>query len=203
MAPALAVAAVVIVFDSGYPIFFTQTRVGRNGRPFLLLKFRTMYADSGGTLLSLHRDPRITRLGHFLRASKVDELPQLFNILCGSMSFIGPRPEVPLFVDRSHPIWRRILSVRPGLFDPAYLAWRNEARILSASADPSGEYPPRGAAPKNSPSASPIWNTERFGPTCIFSSKPRCPSLKLDLQNSGCDRSFSLQQIARKAGGSI
>ncbi len=139
LAPLLAATSVAIVLDSGFPILFTQTRIGRNARSFRLWKFRTMQANTG-LPLTLHCDPRVTNVGRLLRRCKIDELPQLFNILGGSMSFIGPRPEVPLFVDHSEFIWQRILSVRPGLFDPAYLAWRNEDRILAISANPADEY---------------------------------------------------------------
>ncbi len=139
LAPLLAAASVAIILDSGFPILFTQARIGANGRSFRLWKFRTMHANTGSPL-TLHRDSRVTKVGRLLRRFKIDELPQLFNVLGGSMSFIGPRPEVPLFVDHSKFIWRRILSVRPGLFDPAYLSWRNEDRVLAISANPADEY---------------------------------------------------------------
>ena len=142
MAPLLAGIAVAIVLDSGLPIFFRQQRVGRGGVLFSIWKFRSMRVGrpEDARCLTVGNDERITRLGHFLRGAHWDELPQLFNICRGELACVGPRPEVPEFVDLSHPGWRAVLAAKPGLVDPAALAYRQEAQLLASFPDPLTAY---------------------------------------------------------------
>lgn len=141
LAPLLALLAVVIRLDSPGPVFYRQQRVGRHGVPFDIHKFRTMRADAGGLPLTVGDDPRITRVGAWLRRTRLDELPQLIDVLRGCMSMVGPRPEVPRYVAHYPPELRaRALAVRPGLTDPASLAHLDEAALLAAAADPEREY---------------------------------------------------------------
>jgi lipopolysaccharide/colanic/teichoic acid biosynthesis glycosyltransferase len=123
-------------------VFFSQERVGRDGRPFRIHKFRTMVpgAERLGANVSPAGDPRVTRVGGVLRRSHLDELPQLLNVLVGEMSLVGPRPETPEFVALYSPGERRVLSVRPGLAGPSTLAYRHEAAMLAASDDPGRLY---------------------------------------------------------------
>jgi lipopolysaccharide/colanic/teichoic acid biosynthesis glycosyltransferase len=142
--PMLAVA-VWIKLDSPGPVFFRQQRVGRHGVPFAIHKFRTMrhVADpsAGGLALTVGDDARITRAGRWLRRTRLDELPQLLDVLAGDMSLVGPRPEVPRYVALYPPGLReRALAVRPGITDPASLAYIDEAALLAAAADPEREY---------------------------------------------------------------
>jgi lipopolysaccharide/colanic/teichoic acid biosynthesis glycosyltransferase len=140
--PMLAVAA-WIKLDSPGPVFFRQERVGRHGRLFRIHKFRTMRIDAEalGPQLTVGADARITRAGAFLRAHRLDELPQFLDVLAGDMSLVGPRPDVPRYVDRWPPALReRVLAVRPGMTDPASLEFRDEATLLAAAADPEREY---------------------------------------------------------------
>jgi lipopolysaccharide/colanic/teichoic acid biosynthesis glycosyltransferase len=143
--PLLLIAAVAVKLDSRGPVFFIQQRVGRNFKNFGIFKFRTMVTDAEqrGGQITFGRDPRITRVGHFLRQTKLDELPQLFNVLVGQMSLVGPRPEVPRYVDMYREAYAYVLSVRPGLTDLASLKYRDEAEQLAASADPAREYAER------------------------------------------------------------
>lgn len=141
--PVLLLIAVVVRLDSPGPALFRQERVGRFGRPFWLLKFRSMAATpmASGPLLTAGRDPRITRAGHWLRATKLDELPQLVNVLKGDMSLVGPRPEVAKYVALYPDDVRDvILSVRPGITDEAAIRFRNESELLGAAADPERYY---------------------------------------------------------------
>jgi lipopolysaccharide/colanic/teichoic acid biosynthesis glycosyltransferase len=142
LSPLLALAALLIVLDSPGPVFFRQTRVGRGFRPFHILKFRTMVPDAErlGGKLSIGDDPRVTRVGRLLRRLKLDELPQLFNVLAGQMSLVGPRPEVPEYVERFRSEYAEILTVRPGMTDLASLKYRDESALLAAAADPEAEY---------------------------------------------------------------
>lgn len=141
LAPLLLVLAVWIKLDSAGPVFFRQERVGRHGKPFLIHKFRTMRADNAGPQITIGADPRITRSGVFLRRSKLDELPQLWDVLRGAMSLVGPRPEVPKYVVfYPEELRRLVLSVRPGITDPASLHYRNESERLAAASDPEREY---------------------------------------------------------------
>ena len=138
--PILIAIGCAIYAETGGPIFFTQMRVGRNGRPFRIWKFRSMVALLNGPALTAAGDPRITRVGAFLRHTKLDELPQLWNVLRGEMAIVGPRPELPQFVDRFPERYRTLLRVRPGLVDPASLAFADEERRLAAHAEPVSFY---------------------------------------------------------------
>jgi len=132
----MAVIGLTVRLVDGHPAFFCQTRIGRQMRPFRLYKFRTMRTFSKRNRpLTVGDDPRITRLGHWLRKHRLDELPQLFNIFLGEMSFVGPRPEVPEFVVRDDPIQQQVCQVRPGLFDGASLHWLDEEQILAQVED--------------------------------------------------------------------
>ena len=139
--PGLLVA-LWIKLDSPGPVFYRQERVGRHGRLFRIHKFRTMRVDADRAgLLTVGADARITRVGALLRARRLDELPQLIDVLLGDMSLVGPRPEVPRYVALYPADLREVvLSVRPGISDPASLAYRNEAEQLAAAADPEREY---------------------------------------------------------------
>ncbi|MBK7459492.1 MAG: sugar transferase [Betaproteobacteria bacterium] len=141
LSPLLLVVALAVRLDSPGPVFYRQQRVGRGGVPFKIHKFRTMRHGAGGPLLTVGDDPRITRVGAFLRRTRIDELPQFIDVLLGHMSLVGPRPEVPRFVALYPPELRaRVLAVRPGITDPASLAFIDEARLLAAAADPEREY---------------------------------------------------------------
>ena len=143
IAPLLLGVAVAVKLDSAGPVFFRQQRVGRHGVPFRIHKFRTMRADDEalGPQVTVGVDARITRVGHWLRGRRFDELPQLIDVLLGDMSLVGPRPEVPRYVEHYPPgLKARVLSVRPGITDPASLAFIDEAAILAAAADPEREY---------------------------------------------------------------
>jgi lipopolysaccharide/colanic/teichoic acid biosynthesis glycosyltransferase len=140
LAPLFAVLALLIVCDDGRPVFFGQVRIGRNGRRFRIWKLRTMRAGTSGCAITAAGDSRITRTGAMLRRFKLDELPQLFNVLRGDMSLVGPRPEVPEYVQMSAPIWQAVLQVRPGITDLASLIYRDEERMLGASGDAEALY---------------------------------------------------------------
>jgi lipopolysaccharide/colanic/teichoic acid biosynthesis glycosyltransferase len=142
-APVMAVIAVAIKCDSSGPVLFRQDRVGRGGRIFRIHKFRTMVVDAvvRGPALTVRDDTRITRVGHFLRRSKLDELPQLLDVLAGEMSVVGPRPELPQYVALYPPTLRdKVLALRPGITDPASLAFADETALLARAADPEREY---------------------------------------------------------------
>jgi lipopolysaccharide/colanic/teichoic acid biosynthesis glycosyltransferase len=142
-APALGIIALAIKLGDGGPVFFRQERVGRFGVPFRIHKFRTMsHAPAPqGPLITVGADARITRAGAFLRRHKLDELPQLIDVLHGRMSLVGPRPEVPRYVAMYPPGLRdKVLSVRPGITDPASLQFRDESGLLARAADPEREY---------------------------------------------------------------
>ncbi|MEQ1884902.1 MAG: sugar transferase [Bryobacteraceae bacterium] len=139
-APLLALIALAVWLDSGAPLLFRQTRAGLGVRPFTLLKFRTMRVRPGDGPLAAEGHLAITRSGAFLRATKLDELPQLWNILRGEMSIIGPRPEVFDFVDRHREAFAKLLKVKPGLVDPASIAYFDEGAMLAASDDPAAAY---------------------------------------------------------------
>jgi FlaA1/EpsC-like NDP-sugar epimerase/lipopolysaccharide/colanic/teichoic acid biosynthesis glycosyltransferase len=142
LAPVFAAVAIAVKCDGGGSVLFRQERVGRNFRPFRIFKFRTMVPDaaSKGPGITVNGDARITRIGGFLRWSKLDELPQLVNVLRGEMSFVGPRPELPEYVRRFEDAYREILRVRPGITDPASLTYRDEAERLAQSSDPMRTY---------------------------------------------------------------
>lgn len=142
LAPFFAVTAVLIKRDSSGPVFFRQTRMGQFGKPFRIYKFRTMCLDAEkkGAQVSTGDDPRITRTGRFLRKYKIDELPQLLNVVSGEMSLVGPRPEVPKYV-AAYPVdYALVLSVRPGITDYAALAFKDENELLKAADDPERKY---------------------------------------------------------------
>lgn len=130
--PLFLVIALAIKLDDGGPIFYRAVRVGQNGRLFQLYKFRTMRvnADREGPRVTTRGDTRITRMGRWLRRTKIDELPQLLNVFANDMSLVGPRPEDPRYVALYTPEQRRILSVKPGITSPASLAYRNEEQLL-------------------------------------------------------------------------
>jgi lipopolysaccharide/colanic/teichoic acid biosynthesis glycosyltransferase len=138
-APLMAIFAVAELRDGG-PILYKQERVGRYGRRFGLLKFRSMRNAAGGPRLTIGHDARITPLGRLLRRSKLDELPQLVNVLRGDMSLVGPRPEVPEYVDPADPLHCAVLACRPGMTDPASIVFWREAELLAAAADHDGYY---------------------------------------------------------------
>jgi len=129
LAPALLLAAAAIVLTCGRPVLFRQLRVGRGGRPFTLIKLRTMRPERGCGVTAAG-DARVTAVGRLLRRTKLDEVPELWNVARGDMALVGPRPEVPVFVDLGNPRWQRALSVRPGLTDPVTIALRDEERLL-------------------------------------------------------------------------
>jgi len=140
--PLLLLVALLIKIDSRGPVFFRQERIGRDFRPFLIYKFRTMVQDASrkGGSITFGLDPRITRVGRLLRKTKIDELPQLINVLRGEMSFVGPRPEVWQYVELFRQDYEEILKVLPGITDLASLRYRHEAEILGRSENPEDEY---------------------------------------------------------------
>ncbi|HWN43899.1 MAG TPA: sugar transferase [Thermoanaerobaculia bacterium] len=141
--PVLLIAAGLVAATSPGPVLFKQQRAGLNGRPFTLLKLRTMRVAPEGSQLTASGDARITPVGRWLRRFKLDEIPQLWNVVRGDMSLVGPRPEVPRYVDDS-PLWRQVLSARPGLTDPVTLLLRDEEALLAGVAaggdDPESFY---------------------------------------------------------------
>jgi len=142
LSPLVAVAAASVKLSSRGPILYRGVRVGINGRQFKMLKFRTMVsnAEAIGCSSTPVDDPRVTAVGRFLRRTKLDELPQLWNVVVGDMSIVGPRPQVPWAVDRYTPEERLVLSVRPGITDTASLEFANEGEILRGSTDPDRDY---------------------------------------------------------------
>jgi len=142
LSPLLAAVAALVKCSSAGPVFFRQERIGRGGRPFFILKFRSMVreAPESGGPITFGDDPRVTRAGRWLRKTKIDELPQLFNVLRGEMSLVGPRPEVRRYVEMFQEDYAEILRVRPGMTDLASLKYRDEAAILGQAADPEEEY---------------------------------------------------------------
>lgn len=140
LTPVLLAIAILILWDDGAPVLFRQVRVGRQGKPFRIWKFRTMRTGALGTPITAAGDSRVTRVGAVLRRHKLDELPQLFNVLKGDMSLVGPRPEVPEFVQLQAPIWQAVLQVRPGVTDVASLLFRDEEKLLRGPGDPATLY---------------------------------------------------------------
>jgi lipopolysaccharide/colanic/teichoic acid biosynthesis glycosyltransferase len=135
--PLLALSALAVAVSSKGPVFFRQERVGHNGKTFILYKFRTMRPGQGGPQVTASGDSRITPVGRILRKTKLDELPSLWNVLRGDMSIVGPRPEVPRYVDLNNPKWRMVLRVNPGITDPMTLCLRNEEALM---ADVPGDH---------------------------------------------------------------
>jgi lipopolysaccharide/colanic/teichoic acid biosynthesis glycosyltransferase len=143
LGPLLIAIALWIKLDSPGPVFFRQERVGRGGAPFRIHKFRSMRVDAPlvGPQLTVGADPRVTRTGQVLRRTKLVELPQLIDVLVGSMSLVGPRPEVPRYVAMYPAALRdKVLSVRPGITDPASIEYRDESALLARAADPERVY---------------------------------------------------------------
>lgn len=140
VSPVLAVCAIIILIEDGGPVLFRQQRIGQAGKPFNLLKLRSMRLRAAGQKITADGDSRITASGHILRHYKLDEVPQLWNVLCGHMNFIGPRPEVPEYVDLSDQRWQTVLSVRPGITDLASLVFINEQTLLSQQHDIESFY---------------------------------------------------------------
>ena len=140
--PVLLLIALAIKIDDPGPVFYRQVRVGRDGKEFRIYKFRTMVvdADKKGLAITVGRDRRITRMGALLRKTKLDELAQLINVFTGEMSFVGPRPEVPKYVNLYTPYQRQVLLVRPGITDYASIAYRNENDLLEGAEDPEKMY---------------------------------------------------------------
>ena len=138
-APSLLVAVAVKLSSRG-PVLHRAARVGRGGRRFDALKFRTMRAGAGGPAVTTADDARVTRLGRVLRRTRVDEWPQLWNVLVGDMSLVGPRPEDPRFVDEADPAWRLVLAVRPGITGPTQLAFADLEQAALSAADPERDY---------------------------------------------------------------
>lgn len=142
LSPVLGLLAVAVKLSDGGPVFYRQQRVGQGGRLFVILKFRSMVLNTEKLGLSVTKDgdPRITPVGRFLRKSKLDELPQLWNVLRGDMSFVGPRPEVPRYVAHYTAEQRQVLMLKPGITDLATLAFRNEEELLRTAADTEKFY---------------------------------------------------------------
>jgi lipopolysaccharide/colanic/teichoic acid biosynthesis glycosyltransferase len=142
LSPVLLIVAGIILILDGYPVLFRQIRVGRTGDDFVLIKFRTMTTLPEGLEGSFDagNNIRVTPVGAFLRKTKLDELPQLWNVLKGDMSLVGPRPEVRKWVDAYPDRWARVLMVRPGITDPASIYYRNEEELLAQAEDPEAYY---------------------------------------------------------------
>jgi lipopolysaccharide/colanic/teichoic acid biosynthesis glycosyltransferase len=140
--PLFLLIGVLIKLDSRGPVFFRQERIGQGLRGFVIYKFRTMVSDAPlrGSQLTVAGDLRVTRFGRILRKTKLDELPQLFNVLLGDMSLVGPRPEVSKYVELFRGDYQEILRVRPGITDLASLTYREESKLLQLAADPEHEY---------------------------------------------------------------
>ena len=142
LAPLLVLIGCLIKLGSNGPVLYRQERMGRSFRPFKLLKFRSMVvgAEGLGPSITAAGDCRVTRIGHWLRRTKVDELPQLINVVRGEMSLVGPRPEVRRYVERFRSDYEAILSVRPGITDYAAIEFRNEEELLAGFQDPEAAY---------------------------------------------------------------
>ncbi len=142
LTPVFLILAVVIKLTSRGPVFYKGRRVGRGGEIFLMHKFRSMVvnADQIGTDLTPHGDPRVTKVGRFLRRTKVDEIPQIIDVLRGKMSLVGPRPESPLYARHYDERQKRVLSVRPGMVGPAQIKYRHEELMLKDREDPDAYY---------------------------------------------------------------
>lgn len=140
LSPLMLILAIFVRLDSSGPVIFRQTRVGRRFQEFHLLKFRSMIHGNTGAQITCGQEARITRVGSIIRKLKLDELPQMWNVFCGDMSFVGPRPEVPTFVAKFRADYEDILIVRPGITDPASIRYRSESEILSNNPDPIGYY---------------------------------------------------------------
>ena len=140
LSPLLLVAGLLVRFSSEGPVLFRQERTGRHGIPFTIYKFRTMFVDHGGSSVSVKGEKRITPIGAVLRKFKIDEFPELWNILIGDMSFVGPRPDMPEYAARLQGKQREILTVRPGLTSPASIKYAREEELLSLVPDPQNHF---------------------------------------------------------------
>ena len=140
LSPLLLVVSLLVAVTSPGGVFFRQERIGKGGKPFRIFKFRSMRKDNAGLKITTGNDSRITPVGRFLRKSKIDELPQLINVLVGDMSFVGPRPEVADYVSLYTLYQRQVLLVRPGITGLASIRFRNENDLLTASTDPNRTY---------------------------------------------------------------
>ena len=180
--PFFGVVALLIKLDSEGPVFFRQERMGRWGRPFRIYKFRTMVHDAPcrGEPITVGDDPRITRVGRFLRKAKIDELPQLMNVLKGEMSLVGPRPEVRKYAELYRKDYAEILKVRPGITDLASLKYWDEAALLGRSQDPEKEYVTR-----------------------ILPEKVRLAREYLDRSSLAFDMSLLVKTLLRLVGGGL
>jgi lipopolysaccharide/colanic/teichoic acid biosynthesis glycosyltransferase len=140
--PLFIIISIAILVNDGFPIFYLQKRIGLNLKPFKLFKFRSMYNNAAekGLLTVGNKDRRITKIGYFIRKYKIDELPQLMNVLIGNMSLVGPRPEVKKYVDLYDAQQQKVLSVKPGITDYASIVYRNENEILANSNEPEKTY---------------------------------------------------------------
>tara|TARA_B100001989_G_scaffold63303_1_gene42684 strand:+ start:441 stop:1025 length:585 start_codon:yes stop_codon:yes gene_type:complete len=134
--PFFVLVSLLIVIDSGFPIFFLQKRIGRDAKEFNIIKFRTMKKNNENITITVSDDSRITRIGKYLRKTKIDELPEILNVLFGQMSFVGPRPDVKGYADKLKGANRKILALRPGITGPASLKYYNEEYILSQKSNP-------------------------------------------------------------------
>jgi|694.fasta_scaffold53099_3 lipopolysaccharide/colanic/teichoic acid biosynthesis glycosyltransferase len=169
----MLLAALLATIDTRQNGFFTQTRVGQGGQLFRTIKIRTMRNVPGvTTTVTSARDPRITRLGRFFRRTKLDELPQLINVLLGQMSFVGPRPDVPGFADQLSGADRIILAIRPGITGPATLSFRHEEALLAAQADP-----------------------ERYNREVIYPEKVRLNRIYIEQYNLRKDLTYLIQTV--------
>lgn len=142
LSPLILIVSIAIKIESRGPVFFKQIRIGLNGKPFKLYKFRSMYENSEkkGQITIGSNDKRITRVGRIIRKYKLDELPQLFNVLKGDMSLVGPRPEVPKYVEKYSVYQKRVLSIKPGVTDYASIYFSNENDLLAKSENPEEYY---------------------------------------------------------------
>jgi lipopolysaccharide/colanic/teichoic acid biosynthesis glycosyltransferase len=142
LSPLFFIVSILILITSRGGVFFVQERVGKNGKTFKILKFRSMVTDAEkkGMQITTDQDNRITKIGKLIRKTKIDELPQLFNVLAGNMSFVGPRPEVPKYVELYTEEQRKVLSVKPGITDLASIEFRNENDMLKEQEDPEKKY---------------------------------------------------------------
>jgi lipopolysaccharide/colanic/teichoic acid biosynthesis glycosyltransferase len=140
LSPIFLVIAVLLAVMNPVPVLFRQVRTGKHGKPFTIIKFRTMYVDHGGSPISIKGEKRITPLGAVLRKYKLDELPELWNVLKGDMSFVGPRPDVPEYTGRLSGEELKILELRPGITSPASLKYSNEEEILAKTENPEQYY---------------------------------------------------------------
>lgn len=138
----MIIIGIIIKLSSEGPVFYKQVRVGKSNKDFKILKFRTMIvdADKKGMQITVGKDPRITGIGHFLRKTKIDELPQLINVLKGEMSFVGPRPEVRKYVEMYDDYQKNVLKIKPGITDLASIEYRDESTLLGQSANPEKTY---------------------------------------------------------------